>query len=114
MERSDEQLMQDYREGDREAMQLLFMHNKVRIINFCFSLLKNRADAEEVAGDVFLALIKHQDTYDSQRTFSTECVQARVNAATASRATKPPAARHSGIRRVGAPARGGCATSASR
>ena len=71
MGRSDEQLMRAFQTGDREAMYHLFQNNKVRILNFCFGLLGNRADAEEVAGDVFLTIIKYKDYYDPNRTFST-------------------------------------------
>lgn len=71
MGKKDEQLMREFQTGDREAMQQLFQHNKVRIFNFCFGMLGNRADAEEVAGDVFLALIKNKYLYDPNRTFST-------------------------------------------
>jgi len=71
MERSDEQLMQDYQNGDKDAMKSIFQGNKLRIINFCYGLLGNRADAEEAASDVFLAVVKYKDYYDSKRTFST-------------------------------------------
>lgn len=71
MGKKDEELMREYQTGDLGTMRQLFQHNKVRIFNFCFGLLGNRADAEEVAGDVFLALIKNKHSYDPNRTFST-------------------------------------------
>lgn len=71
MERSDEQLMLEYQRGDREAINSIFQKNKSRIINFCYGLLGNRADAEEAASEVFLAVVKYKDYYDPKRTFST-------------------------------------------
>jgi len=71
MERSDEEIMKLYQSGDTEAMRLIFQRYKFRILNFCFGLLGNRADAEEVAGDVFLALVADRSSYDPSRKFTT-------------------------------------------
>ena len=71
MNESDEALMQAYQGGDHTAMEHLFEHNKLRILNFCFGILGSRADAEEVASEVFLAVIKHKESYQPHRTFST-------------------------------------------
>ena len=70
-ETTDEALMRAYQAGDSAAMNQIFEHNKVRILNFCIGLLGSRADAEEVAAEVFFALVKYKDTYQSPRTFST-------------------------------------------
>ena len=50
---------------------MLFQEYKIRILNFCFRMLGNRADAEEVTGDVFLALAHSSQSYDPGRKFST-------------------------------------------
>ncbi len=71
MKQSDQELMKACQAGETEAMVQLFQLNKVRILNFCYSLLRNRADAEEIAGDVFVSLMKHKHSYDPDRTFST-------------------------------------------
>ena len=71
MGQTDEELMKAYQRGDQNAMTYLFHNNKVRIFKFCFGLLGQRADAEEIAADVFLALIKNKQLYDPTRTFST-------------------------------------------
>jgi len=71
MNETDEALMRAYQAGDQTAMNQLFEHNKVRILNFCIGLLGSRADAEEIAADAFVALIKHKDSYQPNRTFST-------------------------------------------
>ena len=71
MERSDEEIMRLHQSGDSEGMSHIFQRYKIRILNFCFGLLGNRADAEEAAADVFLALVANRNSYDSNRTFST-------------------------------------------
>jgi len=71
MERNDEDIMRLYQSGDTDAMRHIFQRYKIRILNFCYGLLGNRADAEEVAGDVFLALVSDKSSYDPGRKFST-------------------------------------------
>lgn len=71
MERTDEELMRLYQAGDTDAMRHIFQRYKIRILNFCIGILGNRADAEEVAADVFLALVAEKKSYDPTRTFST-------------------------------------------
>lgn len=68
---SDEELMRACQRGDGDAMNQIFQNNKLRIFNFCYSLLGNRAEAEDIAGDVFVSVLKNKDMYDSTRTFST-------------------------------------------
>ncbi|MCB9757969.1 MAG: RNA polymerase sigma factor [Candidatus Omnitrophica bacterium] len=71
MTQSDEDLMKAYQLGDVMAMQHIFEHNKSRILNFCYRLLGNRADAEDISAEVFLSMVKNKHLYDPQRTFST-------------------------------------------
>ena len=71
MYRSDEELMIDYQSGNSEAIQTLFERYKVRLLNFCLTLLKNRADAEEMTSEVFLALYVNKNAFTGQAKFST-------------------------------------------
>lgn len=71
MQQSDEEIMRLYQSGDKDAMRHIFQRYKIRILNFCLGLLGNRSDAEEVAGNVFLALVTDKSSYDPSRTFST-------------------------------------------
>lgn len=63
--------MRDYQSGHQEAISELFQRYKVRVLNFCARLLGNRTEAEEVASEVFLALVTQRHRYDPTRTFST-------------------------------------------
>lgn len=71
MDQSDEDIMLDYQSGNREAISVIFHRYKNRILNFCLRMLGNRADAEDVAHDVFVTLMGHKYTYQSTAKFST-------------------------------------------
>ena len=50
---------------------MIFMRYKNPILNFCLRVLGNRADAEDVTGEVFLALFSKQYTFKPEAKFST-------------------------------------------
>ncbi|MBI4004109.1 MAG: RNA polymerase sigma factor [Candidatus Omnitrophica bacterium] len=62
-EPSDEEVMMDYQAGHEGAFRELFERYKGRILHFCVGLLGNRADAEDVAGEVFLAVVAQRNGY---------------------------------------------------
>jgi RNA polymerase sigma-70 factor (ECF subfamily) len=49
----------------------LFDRYKIRVLHFCIGLLGNRTDAEDAAGDVFMAVIARRDGYHPPGKFST-------------------------------------------
>ena len=57
MEKTDEQIMSEFQSGDREAISMIFQRYKTPVLKFCLRLLGNRADAEEAAGEVFVAIL---------------------------------------------------------
>jgi len=70
--RVSEEIMMDYHSGkDEKAAQMIFFRYKTRILNFCLRILGNRADAEDVTGDVFLKLFSKKYIYDPKAKFST-------------------------------------------
>ena len=71
MEKSDEQIMQEFQAGENEAISLIFTRYRSRIFNFCLRFLGNRADAEDVTSDVFLKLFHKQYSLISDAKFST-------------------------------------------
>ncbi len=66
MEKTDEQILTEYISGDSEAIRMIYVRYKTRLFNFCLRLLGNRADAEEVTGDVFMTLMT-DCTYDPEK-----------------------------------------------
>ena len=72
MEKRDEDIMMEYRSGgEPESIKIIFIRYKARILNFCLRMLGNRADAEDVTGDVFLTLFSGKYAYDPEAKFST-------------------------------------------
>lgn len=71
MERSDEELMKAYQEGDEEAMGTIFGRYQGKIFNFALRLLGQRADAEDATADVFLNLVKAGTSWHPDAKFST-------------------------------------------
>ena len=72
MEQRDEDIMMEYRSGGEPgSIAIIFFRYKARILNFCLRMLGNRADAEDVTGDVFLTLFSRKYAYDPEAKFST-------------------------------------------
>jgi RNA polymerase sigma-70 factor, ECF subfamily len=69
--KNDQELMLEYCQGKQEALEELFSRYKKKIFNYCLRFLRNQADAEDVAGEVFLTLSVKKDSYQPQYKFST-------------------------------------------
>jgi len=71
MDQRDEDIMLDYQSGNDEAIEMIFTRYQDKILNFSMRILGNRADAEDVTGDVFLTLFSKQYAYNHAAKFST-------------------------------------------
>ncbi|MBI3616681.1 MAG: sigma-70 family RNA polymerase sigma factor [Candidatus Omnitrophica bacterium] len=72
MERPDEEVLKDYLGGnDEKAADMIFLRYKTRLLNFCLRMLGNRADAEDVTAEVFLALFARRYAFNPAAKFST-------------------------------------------
>ena len=71
MGQSDEELILEYQTGNPKAVEVLFERYKIPILNFSLRILGNRADAEDVTGEVFLALLSQKYSPDPKAKFST-------------------------------------------
>lgn len=69
--RTDEELMELYREGSRDAFEELFSRHHRRVIRFCFRMTGDRARAEEAAQEVFLRIARAAFTYRPTAKFTT-------------------------------------------
>ncbi|MBF0483731.1 MAG: sigma-70 family RNA polymerase sigma factor [Candidatus Omnitrophica bacterium] len=58
MVKSDEELIMDFQKGDANAIGELFQRYKTHVLNFALRFVGNRADAEDVTSEVFVALLK--------------------------------------------------------
>ena len=67
--RTDEQLLADYRSGDRPAMTILVRRYQPELIGFLTRLLGNRTAAEDVFQDTFLQVHSSAAGFDVSRRF---------------------------------------------
>lgn len=71
MDVSDEELMARYQAGDKPAVETIYLRYKYRILNFCWRMLGNRAQAEDVASEIFMSLFTSAYKIQSDAKFST-------------------------------------------
>lgn len=69
--RSDEELMSDVAQGDMVAFEQLVRRHQVSIWNAAFRLLRNGDDAEDVAQDAFLRVLRAAGRYRPTAAFRT-------------------------------------------
>jgi RNA polymerase sigma-70 factor (ECF subfamily) len=67
--RSDEQLMAEYRAGDRAAFEALVSRYERELFHFLVRFLGNRAAAEDVFQETFLQVHQSAEQFDPQRRF---------------------------------------------
>lgn len=69
--RSDEQLMEDFCNGDHGAFEVLVLRFQHGLYNFLLRSVQNRSRSEELLQEVFLRLIRSKQSYRSTARFST-------------------------------------------
>jgi RNA polymerase sigma-70 factor, ECF subfamily len=70
-EDSDTRLMLRFKEGDREAFELLFSRHTRAMINFAYRFVRNREVAEELAQEIFMRIYEGAGGYQAQARFTT-------------------------------------------
>jgi len=68
---SDEQLLNGLREGRESAFRQLVDQQQDRVINICYGLLQHREDAEDVAQEVFLEVVRSVDRFRGDASLAT-------------------------------------------
>jgi len=68
-QRTDEQLVQAYRMGEREAMESLIRRYQAELLGFLTRQMGNRAAAEDVFQETFLQIHQSADDFDVSRRF---------------------------------------------
>ncbi len=77
----EEQLIENTREGDLQAFELLVERYQPRVNRVTMSVLKNTADAEEVSQDVFLTVFGKIEHFRGDSSFWTWVHRIAVNSA---------------------------------
>lgn len=81
MSLSDQDLVEQIKGGDDAAFEALLSRYQERVYRLTMSMTRNREDAEEVLQDVFLAVYRKIESFESRSTFSTWLYRITVNAA---------------------------------
>jgi RNA polymerase sigma-70 factor, ECF subfamily len=67
----DDALLARIAEGDRQAMQLLFLRHNVRVFRFVLGKVKDRTIAEDVVADIFLEVWRSSHRFEARASVST-------------------------------------------
>lgn len=70
-ERGDEALMLEHAQGSEEAFEELVRRHQRGVLNYMYRMVQNRQIAEELAQEVFIALVKNAHRYEPMAKFTT-------------------------------------------
>lgn len=79
-DRSDVELMLAVQAGDMDAFARLVDRHRNAIVNLSYRYIGNRADAEDLAQEVFLRVFRARDRYRVEAKFTTWLYRVAVNA----------------------------------
>src|SRR5439155_6010349 len=79
MSKLERPLLRRLRGGDERAFRELLESQRDRVFNITFRMLGNRAEAEDVAQEVFITVFKTIDTFREEAKFSTWLYRVTVN-----------------------------------
>ena len=60
---NDEELIQQFYNGDQGAFAMIFERHKLGVLNFAIRMTGNRADAEDVTGDTFMRVCNDHNRF---------------------------------------------------
>lgn len=81
MAQTDVQLMLEVKAGDEQSFALLLHRYRSPVINFLYRMVKNRAQAEDLAQEVFLRVYRARGGYEPSAKFSTWLFRIATNLA---------------------------------
>lgn len=70
-DRTNEQLMVAYSQGDASAFEELLRRHQRPVLNFIFRYVGNRSTAEDLVQDVFMRIIRRASSYKREAKFTT-------------------------------------------
>jgi len=77
--RNDLQLIEQFRDGDRNAFEQLVSRHYCRCVNLATNILRNRAEAEDEVQQAFWRAFEHLDQYLGEAEFSAWLLRIVVN-----------------------------------
>lgn len=80
MRPTDEELLQQLKQGDSNAFDAIYMRYAAHVEAFAYCMLKDRSEAEDLAHDLFLKLWESRDSLDGVRSFKSYLFRMTKNA----------------------------------
>jgi RNA polymerase sigma-70 factor (ECF subfamily) len=71
MDKTDQELIEQYKGGERIAIEILVDRHLKAVYNFCVRMVGNEADAEDVTQESFLKAWKNISKYNAEFSFKT-------------------------------------------
>ena len=81
MARTDVQLMLDVQAGDKESFETLLRKYRTPVMNFLYRMVRNSAEAEDLAQEVFLRVYRARQGYAPSAKFTTWMFRIATNLA---------------------------------
>lgn len=81
MARTDVQLMLDVQAGDEESFETLLRRYRTPVVNFLYRMVRNSAEAEDLAQEVFLRVYRARQGYAPSAKFTTWMFRIATNLA---------------------------------
>src|SRR5580658_3102860 len=81
MARSDVQLMLGVRAGDETSFELLLQRYRIPLVNFLYRMVRDSAQAEDLAQEVFLRVYRARKDYAPSAKFTTWLFRIATNLA---------------------------------
>jgi len=79
MQRSDEELMLSYRDGDEDAFDMLYQRYEKPLLNFIYRMVMNSADAENLCQETFFRVVRGKRKYQATARFKTWLFRIAIN-----------------------------------
>lgn len=71
MAQTDEEMIIEYLRGNEQLMGIIFQKFKTPVFNYAYRMTMNRADAEDITADTFLAVFSKKYSYQPEVKFLT-------------------------------------------
>lgn len=79
MEDTNTNLLQRFQNGDESAFREIVEQHKLSVLNLCYRFVGNKEDAEDIAQDVFIRILKAAPRYKPEASLSTWIYRITVN-----------------------------------
>jgi RNA polymerase sigma-70 factor (ECF subfamily) len=77
--RTDEELMLQYKDGDKDAFEVLYRRHEKSVLNFIYRIVMDASEAESLCQEAFYKVVKSRKRYKATAQFKTWLFQIALN-----------------------------------